>query len=107
MRRILVNHARDRGRLKRGGGLRASPLESDHTVVDEPDLDLGALDDALVRLSAIDPVKVQIVEMRYFIGLSVDETAAALGMSESTIKRQWQIARAWLRRDLESSAYED
>jgi RNA polymerase sigma factor (TIGR02999 family) len=101
MRRVLVNHARDRGRLKRGGDAQREALESGHTIMDEPELDLAALDDAMERLAAFDPRKVQVVEMRFFAGLSLEEIAAALGISERTVKREWQIARAWLRRELE------
>jgi RNA polymerase sigma factor (TIGR02999 family) len=100
MRRVLVNHARDRGRLKRGGAARRETLESGHTIVDEPDLDLAALDEAMERLAALDPRKVQVVEMRFFAGLSEEDVAAALGVSTRTVKRDWQIARAWLRREL-------
>ena len=96
MRRILVDHARRRGYLKRGGGtLRVSPVEGD-ILSKVPDPDLGALDEALDILSAIDPRKSQIVELRFFGGLSVNETAEVLRISTRTVKREWSLAQAWL-----------
>ncbi|MEM7198836.1 MAG: ECF-type sigma factor [Planctomycetota bacterium] len=100
MRRVLVNHARDRQRDKRGGGAARETLVDDRTAAEAPALDLLALDEALVKLGALDDRKVKVVELRYFVGLSVQETALALGVSEKTIKREWQVARAWLRREM-------
>lgn len=102
MRRILVNHARDRGRLKRGGGARKLPLEDLQTESVEESVDLEALDEALNHLAAIDERKVQIVQLRYFGGLTVEETAEALNLSPAQVKRDWVLARAWLLRDLRS-----
>jgi RNA polymerase sigma factor (TIGR02999 family) len=106
MRRILVDHARARLSSKRGGG---QPLESleeisaDLELVDEGsdcDEDITAIDAALTRLAAIDDRQVQIVQMRYFGGLTIEETAQALDISEATVKREWTLARAWLKREL-------
>lgn len=98
MRRILVNHARDRARLKRGGGAHREPLTTNLVQTDEPAVDLLALDDALEKLATIDERKVRIVEARYFAGLTVAETADAMGLSQSTVKREWEFARVWLLR---------
>ena len=99
MRRILVNHERDRRRLKRGGDARRVDL-ADCEPSDERDpIDLLALDDALSRLGAIDPRKVEVVQLRWFAGLSVEETAAALQISAAQVKRDWAIARAWIERE--------
>ena len=112
MRRILVDHARRRQSLKRGG----APKQVTLGAVDREDprdhgaatsrssldpIDLVALDDALARLAALDPQKARLVEFRYFAGLSLPEAAQALGISPATAGRQWAIARAWLRRELE------
>ena len=100
MRRILVDHAR-RHNLKRGGGVPHVSLD-DAAVVGggEPSADLVALDDALNALARLDPRKVQVVEMRFFGGLSVDETAAVLQISAVTVMRDWSTAKAWLYREL-------
>jgi RNA polymerase sigma factor (TIGR02999 family) len=105
MRRILVDHARARLASKRGGGVVAVAL--DHALdVESPNpaehgaQDLGAIDQALTTLAGIDARQAQIVEMRYFGGLSITETAEALELSEATVKRDWMLARAWLRREL-------
>jgi RNA polymerase sigma factor (TIGR02999 family) len=96
MRRILVDHARSRGYEKRGGG--AVKVSFDEAVIgaEERAAELIALDDALKDLAAIDPRKSQIVELRYFGGLSVDETAEALGVSGVTVMREWRSAKGWL-----------
>jgi RNA polymerase sigma factor (TIGR02999 family) len=99
MRRILVEHAR-RHNLKRGGGAPHVSLEEAAIVGGGQDADLVALDDALNALAKIDPRKVQVVEMRFFGGLSVEETAAVLKVSAVTVKRDWRAARAWLYREL-------
>jgi RNA polymerase sigma factor (sigma-70 family) len=124
MRRILVDHARARLAAKRGGG--AAPLSLDeitdrsefddspaspadsvpeprHTD-DETNDDVAAIDEALTRLAALDSRHAQIVEMRYFGGLTIEETAQALNISDATVKREWTLARAWLRRELSRSA---
>jgi RNA polymerase sigma factor (TIGR02999 family) len=100
MRQILVERARARGSQKRWGGLnRVSLTDSIAIAADQAGL-LPALDDALTRLEQIDPEQARIVELRYFAGLSIEETADALGMSPATLKRRWALARAWLFRDL-------
>ena len=101
MRRILVDHARHRHREKRGGPDEALPLEEALlAVADESDLDLVALDEALTRLAEIDPHQQKLVELRYFAGLSLDDAASALGISRATAAREWQMAKAWLHREL-------
>jgi RNA polymerase sigma factor (TIGR02999 family) len=99
MRRILVDHARDRARDKRGGGVVFTTLQ-DERVATPPGIDALALDEALDRLAAIDPVHARIVELRYFAGLTIEETSDALGISPATVKREWTWARAWLHRQL-------
>lgn len=100
MRQILVERARARGAQKRWGHLdRASLVESLNAARPEPDM-LPALDEALARLEAIDPEQARIVELRFFGGLTVEETAAAVGVSPATLKRRWSLARAWLHRAL-------
>lgn len=98
MRRILVEHAR-RHNLKRGRGIEHVVLD-DVAVIGARDVDLVALDDAMNALARVDPRKVQVVEMRFFGGLSVEETAEVLKVSTVTVKRDWKIARAWLYREL-------
>jgi RNA polymerase sigma factor (TIGR02999 family) len=100
MRQILVDHARRRVRTKRGGKKQAIPLEEHHLVVDEFDAELMAMDDALRELEGIVPRVAQVVEHRFFGGLSVEETAEALGVSARTVKRDWMLAKAWLYRKL-------
>src|ERR1700675_4072341 len=99
MRRILVEHAR-RHNLKRGGGVQHVSLEETAIVDDDQPADLVALDDAMNALARIDPRKMQVVEMRFFGGLSVEETAEVLKVSPKTVKRDWRAARAWLYREL-------
>ena len=98
MRRILVDHARSRASLKRGAGQVC--LELDEARVAGKSTNLLELDDALNRLAAFDPRKSQVVELRFFGGLSEEETAAALGVSEETVQRDWRMARVWLYREL-------
>ncbi len=100
MRRILVDHARSRSRLKRGGGGRTVELDEALLIGAKPSTDLVALDEALELLGKTDVRLVRIVEMRFFAGLSVDETASALGVGSATVKRDWALARAWLKREL-------
>lgn len=100
MRRILVDHARTKKREKRGGGNTNLPLEAAALAVAEKNVDLLALDEALNRLGKIDERQVQVVELRYFSGLSLEETATALGISRSTAAEDWAMAKAWLRREL-------
>ena len=107
MRRILVDHARRRQAAKRDGGLRITLEDGVASARDARAatriVDLVALDEALSRLQAIDPRQARIVEMRYFAGLKVEETAAVLDISSRTVKREWQMARAWLKRELSQS----
>jgi RNA polymerase sigma factor (TIGR02999 family) len=98
MRRILVDHAR-RHNLKRGGGIQHVSLE-ETAVIGGRDEDLVALDDAMQALARIDPRKVQVVELRFFGGLSVEETAEVLKVSAVTVMRDWSTARAWLYREI-------
>lgn len=101
MRRILVDHAKTRYRQKRGGKVENLPLEAALTVfTGERDLDLIALDEALIRLAAIDSQQAKIVDLRYFSGLNVEETAKVLGISRATVNRDWAMAKAWLRYEL-------
>jgi RNA polymerase sigma factor (TIGR02999 family) len=96
MRRILIDHARKKGRIKRGGGRVQVTLGEVATGQGIPLEDLLALDDAIQRLEGQDPRMAEIVRLRFFAGLSVEETAKALEVSERTVKREWAVARAWL-----------
>jgi RNA polymerase sigma-70 factor (ECF subfamily) len=100
MRRILVESARARKFQKRGGGAQRISLDEALVVSREPRRDLVALDDALTALSEIDPRKGQVIEMRYFGGLSVEETAEALQVSTGTVMRDWRLAKMWLLHEL-------
>lgn len=102
MRRILVDHARARRAEKRGGGMHRVTL-SDVALDPAARIDVLQLDEALERLAALDPGQARLVELRYFGGLTIEETAEALEMSPATVKREWAITRAWLRRELEST----
>jgi RNA polymerase sigma factor (TIGR02999 family) len=104
MRRILVDHARRHHYAKRGGGARKVSLDGVMIVSSERGADLIALDDALASLADIDPRKSEIVEMRFFGGLSVEETAQALKLSPRTVMREWGLAKAWLYRTLSNEA---
>ncbi len=103
MRRILVDRARHRGRIKRGGDRERVELGDQGLGVAAPGsgTDLVELDLALARLEADDPRKAEVVMLRYFAGLSIEETAAALSLSPATVKNEWTFARAWLKRELE------
>jgi RNA polymerase sigma factor (TIGR02999 family) len=98
MRRILVELARAGHRLKRGGGAEPVPLEQAEAAAPEPDWDLVALDEALGGLAALDERKSRVVELRFFGGLNVEETAEVLGVSVETVARDWRLARVWLLR---------
>ena len=101
MRRVLVDHARARNALKRGAGDVQITLGDAGAVPHSADaMDVLALDDALARLAVMDPRKARLVELRYFAGLSIPEAAAALGVSQATVIRDWAVARMWLRREL-------
>jgi RNA polymerase sigma factor (TIGR02999 family) len=100
MRRILVDHAQRRNRQKRGGGEVAVPLEEAEILPDEGAEQVLAIDRALRKLEAMNPRHSRIVEYRVFGGLTIEETAAALDVSPATVKREWALLRAWLRREL-------
>jgi RNA polymerase sigma factor (TIGR02999 family) len=102
MRQILVDHARARLRDKRGGGVPVLLLNEAIDLPEQRSLELLALDDALNALARLDPQQGKVVELRFFAGLSAEETAAALGISRSTVMRDWVTARAWLLRELRS-----
>jgi len=99
MRRILVDHARARRAEKRGFG-QTLALDEAISFSSQREVDLVRLDDALESLAAIDPVQEKIVELRFFGGLTIDETAHALQVSPSTVKREWTVAKAWLFREI-------
>jgi RNA polymerase sigma factor (TIGR02999 family) len=101
MRRILVDYARTRQRAKRGGDdVRVSLTAAEKIASDNKPMDLIALDEALTRLAAIDQQSARVVELRYFSGLSLEETATILKISRATAAREWSMAQAWLRREL-------
>lgn len=103
MRRILVDFARSRSYEKRGGGiLMAMPLDESSTAAPDRAREIVALDEALQTLSVIDPRKSQIVELRFFGGLTLEETAVVLKVSSRTVLREWDLAKAWLRRELDA-----
>ena len=102
MRRILVDHARQRQAVKRGGmDQQRLSITSAEAVVKQPEIDLLALNEALDELARMDPQHSRIVELKFFGGLSIEETAEVLGISHATVERDWKLARAWLRRQLE------
>ncbi len=107
MRRILVDHARRRATVKRGGlqpEVRLSAIgDGASAAASEPTVDVPALDDALNRLAAFDPQQARIVELRFFGGLTLDETAQVCDISVATVKRDWTLAKAWLYRELQES----
>jgi RNA polymerase sigma factor (TIGR02999 family) len=104
MRRILVDHARRRRAEKRGGAMERVTLAGDEVAADSPkEIDVLALHESLERLAAFDPQQERIVELRYFGGLTIDETAEVIGISAATVVREWTIAKAWLRADLSRS----
>jgi RNA polymerase sigma factor (TIGR02999 family) len=101
---VLVDHARERGAAKRAGDWQRVTLVEEIAGDGPRDVDLLALDRALEELAALDARRARLVELRYFGGLSLDETAAALEVSAATVSREWQLARAWLHRRLVSGA---
>ena len=102
MRRILVDHARQRQAVKRGGvEQQRLSITSAQAVMRQPETDLLALNEALEELTKMDPLHGRIVELKFFGGLSIEETAEVLGISHATVERDWKLARAWLRRQLE------
>jgi RNA polymerase sigma factor (TIGR02999 family) len=104
MRRILVDHARAHAASKRGGAVRKVPINEEILVGPVMDVDLLALDEALTRLAALDPQQSRIVELRFFAGLTMEETAEVMHISPATIGREWRIAKAWLSAELGRSA---
>ena len=100
MRRILIDFARSRGYQKRGGGLPHVSLDDAPSVCNQPDVNIVALDDALKALGEIDDRKSRVVELRFFGGLSVEETAEVLGVSAETVGRDWKLAKMWLLHEL-------
>ena len=100
MRRILINHARDKGRQKRGGGRQRVDLDELEITMGTPADDVLALDEALAKLAQKHPQRAELVKLRYFAGLTIDEAAKALDISPSTADRHWTYARAWLYREL-------
>ena len=106
MRQILVDHARARQAGKRGHGLAKLPLDEGRLLSPERSDDIVALDEALTSLAALDPKQVELVELRFFGGLSIEETASALGVSAATVKRDWKLARAFLHREIQRPAAE-
>lgn len=103
MRRILVNHARDRGADKRGGKWRRVTLDPDLRFESRPEVELLALDEALVRLTKMNELSGSVLEMRFFGGLTIAETAHILNVSTTTVENHWAMARAWLSRELAES----
>jgi RNA polymerase sigma-70 factor, ECF subfamily len=103
MRRILVDHARQRGAAKRGGGQKRLQLDDQLVSGFQPNDDILAVDEALSKLAQLDPRQAELVELRFFGGLSVDEAADALGISKRAAEREWTMVRAWLRRELSES----
>jgi RNA polymerase sigma factor (TIGR02999 family) len=104
MREILVEYARNQRAAKRGGGAPAIALDEIENVAQRVDVDLLLLDDALTELARLDERQSRIVELRYFSGLSIDETSEVLGISSTTVSREWTTARAWLYRQIARSA---
>ena len=100
MRRILVDWARSRQALKRGGDIRPLRLDDELAITDDPHVDFVALDDALKTLAAMDPRKSQVVELHFFGGLNLEETAEVLKVSSDTVLRDWKLAKSWLRCEL-------
>jgi RNA polymerase sigma factor (TIGR02999 family) len=96
MRRILINRARDKGRFKRGGHFRRVNLDKVELAVDAPNEELVAIDEVLKQLAEENPECANVVKLRFFAGLAIDEAAAVLGISASTAKRHWAYARAWI-----------
>lgn len=102
MRQILVERARARNAAKRGGQWQRITLDDAVAKTDTAGVDVEALDQALARLAALDPAQARLVELRYFGGLTIEETAGVLGVSPATVKRSWTVAKAWLRKELDA-----
>jgi len=103
IRRILVDHARARKAEKRGGDAAKIQIDESVAAPEQQNLDLVVLDDCLKTLAGIDPQQARVVELRYFAGLTVEETAEVMRVSPTTIKREWRLAKAWLRREIAKS----
>ena len=101
MRQILIDHARSRGRLKRGGPVKRAFVDVADLAAEQDPAEILAMDEAIGRLEVQEPQAAQVMKLRFFTGLSLEETAQVLGLSERTVKREWQFARAWLYRALE------
>ncbi len=104
MRQILVDYARSHGASKRGGNVFRLALDDAGEVAQPMDVDVVALDEALKILAEMDPQQSRVVELKFFAGLSIEDTSEVLGISASTVKRDWITARAWLYRELDRSA---
>jgi RNA polymerase sigma factor (TIGR02999 family) len=104
MRHILVDHARGRRTAKRGGPTPRLVLNEEIAAAQNPEIDVVELDGALDKLTALDPQQGRLIELRFFGGLSIEETAVVLGVSSATVKREWATARAWMRRELKKDA---
>jgi len=100
MRHILVDHARGRLAAKRGAGAPRLALDPEIALPQKREVDLVALDDAMTKLAALDPRQSRLIELRFFGGLSIEETAVVLGISPATVKREWATARVWLQREM-------
>lgn len=107
MRRILIDHARSHRYAKRGGGARELSLDETAPLADQPAADLVALDDALTSLAVLDQRKCRIVELRFFGGLSVEETAEVVGVSPRTVEYEWRKAKGWLHREIRRTVTSD
>lgn len=107
MRRILVEQARRRGRMKRGAGMRRVELDAAELTVDEPPEDMIGLDEALAKLEAAHPERARLVKLRYFGGLTIEEACAAMGIGATTAERYWTFARAWLYREMGGESGDD
>ena len=107
MRRVLVDHARRHMAAKRGGSRAKLTLDDGVIAAGEKSVDVAALDEALTRLSRFDPQQCRIVELRYFGGLTIEETASVVGISPATVKRDWTVAKAWLRREITGEDTDD
>jgi RNA polymerase sigma factor (TIGR02999 family) len=107
MRRILIERARQKRSLKGGGELKRHDLDDFELAVADPDLDLFALDDALAKLEAQDKRKAELVKLRFFVGLTIEEAAQALGISETTANNDWAFARCWLRLEMDTAGGRD
>jgi RNA polymerase sigma factor (TIGR02999 family) len=106
MRHILVDHARNRRAVKRGADAPRLSLDPEIALPQKPELDLVALDGALNKLAGLDPRESRVIELRFFGGLSIEETAVVMGISPRTVKREWATARAWLRLEMKKDASE-